>query len=335
MQQGFKDIVCAKTGAVSITKLESIQSLWSGYGEIARYRLEGVSDDSLGGANSDSVVVKHVVLPAEVAHPKGWQTPISHARKIRSYAIESAWYRDYSDLCSEHCRVPACIAESSAGDEFLIVMKDLDALGFSVRRSAVSLAEAKLCIYWLAHFHAKFMNVEPEGLWPVGTYWHLETRPDELAALEDEALKNAAPVIDSLLTKSLYQTIVHGDAKLANFCFSDDGESVAAVDFQYVGAGCGMKDLAYFIGSCFGERECELHEQELLGFYFETLRAAFACYDYDIDPDMVERDWRPLYYVAWTDFHRFVKGWSPGHWKIHGYSERISRDVISRVMRSR
>ena len=62
MQQGFKDIVCAKTGAVSITKLESIQSLWSGYGEIARYRLEGVSDEGLGGANSDSVVVKHVVF---------------------------------------------------------------------------------------------------------------------------------------------------------------------------------------------------------------------------------------------------------------------------------
>ena len=29
------------------------------------------------------------------------------------------------------------------------------------------------------HFHASFLNEAPDGLWPVGTYWHLETRPDE------------------------------------------------------------------------------------------------------------------------------------------------------------
>lgn len=327
MQQRFREYVLAQTGAASISKLEAIQSLWSGYGEIARYQLEG--------SDLTSVVIKHVVLPSEVAHPKGWQTPTSHARKIRSYAVESCWYRDFSKLCAEQCKVPVCFAELSIDDEFLIVMEDLDASGFATRNTSVDLAEAKLCISWLAHFHARFMNVELDGLWPVGTYWHLDTRPDELAALEDEALKHAAPVIDSLLTSSPYQTIVHGDAKLANFCFSDDGESVAAVDFQYVGSGCGMKDLAYFIGSCFGEGECEAYEDELLSFYFETLRAALAANRYDIDADMVEREWRPLYYVAWTDFHRFLKGWSPGHWKINGYSERISRSVISEVTRSR
>jgi len=40
---------------------------------------------------------------------------------------------------------------------------------------------------------------------------------------------------------------VHGDAKLANFCFSRDGKKVAAVDFQYVDGGCGMKDLSRII----------------------------------------------------------------------------------------
>jgi hypothetical protein len=35
--------------------------------------------------------------------------------------------------------------------------------------------------------------------------------------------------------------------------------------------------------------------------------------------------------LAWTDFHRFMKGWSPGHWKIHGYSERLARQVLAQL----
>ena len=41
--------------------------------------------------------------------------------------------------------------------------------------------------------------------------------------------------------------------------------------------------------------------------------------------DELEADWRPLYRVAWADFHRFMKGWSPGHWKLSDYSERVTR----------
>ena len=47
-------------------------------------------------------------------------------------------------------------------------------------------------------------------------------------------------------------------------------------------------------------------------------------------PDLLalEEDWRALYPVAWTDFYRFLKGWSPGHWKIHGYSARMTRAAL-------
>ena len=97
------------------------------------------------------------------------------------------------------------------------------------------------CVSWLAGFHAQNLNADPAGLWESGTYWHLETRPDELKRLDDPVLKQAASSIDQKLKDTKFQTLVHGDAKLANFCFSDDGNQVAAVDFQYVGGGCGMK----------------------------------------------------------------------------------------------
>ncbi len=102
----------------------------------------------------------------------------------------------------------------------------------------------------------------------------LETRPDELRALKDIRLKNAAKNIDTKLNNCRFKTFVHGDAKLANFCFSEEKSSVAAVDFQYVGGGCGMKYVAYFIDSCLYDEECEALEKEILDFYFEELEKA-------------------------------------------------------------
>ncbi len=327
MSTDIRDIILQATTADAAFHIEDIQSLWSGYGKIMRYGLKG--------CERASVVVKHVKLPEQSNHPRGWNTDYSHQRKIKSYQVETAWYRDWSRLCNEHCRVASCLALESSDDEFLMVFEDLDASGFPVRKDNVSLPDMHACLYWLAHFHAIFMGQQPQGLWKIGTYWHLDTRPDELQALNDEELKAAAAAIDTMLNRAHFKTFVHGDAKLANFCFTETNAQadtrVAAVDFQYVGGGCGMKDVAYFIGSCLYEEDCERLEDALLGYYFAQLHEALAQYQADMDARAVEQEWRELYAVAWTDFHRFVKGWSPGHWKIHDYSEKLSAKVLSRI----
>jgi thiamine kinase-like enzyme len=147
----------------------------------------------------------------------------------------------------------------------------------------------------------------------------------ELEALADEKLKKAAPLIDLKLNNCRHKTLVHGDAKLANFCFSATGK-VAGVDFQYVGGGCGMKDLAYFIGSCLNESDCEQLEEKILHSYFKSLQKHVPQ-----SIDALEREWRPLYRLAWADFHRFLKGWSPGHRKINNYSESVTAEVIEQL----
>lgn len=326
MNDSFEEVICKATGAGELFLIEDIQSLWSGYGKIMRYGLQGGS--------GERVVVKHVKLPDKAHHPRGWNTDISHQRKINSYHVESAWYRDWSKLCDDSCRVPQCFALEEGDEEFLMVFEDLDASGFPVRKNTVTMVEMQACLRWLANFHAAFMGKEPAGLWAVGTYWHLDTRPDELEVLDDAALKAAAERIDQRLNIARYQTFVHGDAKLANFCFSENGEQVAAVDFQYVGGGCGMKDVAYFIGSCLYEEDCERYETELLDYYFARLGEALEQRDSGVDPDELEQEWRALYPVAWSDFHRFMKGWSPGHWKVHSYSERIAREVVAQLSSS-
>jgi hypothetical protein len=323
MNQHLHRFLLSVTGASAAQQAEVVQTLWSGYGTITRYQLTG--------AEFKTVIVKQVVPPTDHRHPRGWNTSLSHQRKLRSYRVEAAWYENYSAHCHDRCRLPQCLGVELGDNEFFMVLEDLDASGFAARRQTASIEEMTLCLNWLANFHATFMGQSSEGLWPVGTYWHLDTRPEELAALEDAPLKAAAGRIDLILRQARYQTLVHGDAKLANFCFSEDGTQVAAVDFQYVGGGCGMKDVAYFIGSCLDEAGCERHETRLLEQYFSALKSALSERQSDIDPQAVEQEWRPLYPVAWTDFHRFVKGWSPGHWKIHDYSERMAAQVLAGI----
>ena len=325
MHTAIANTVLSVTGAQGISAAEIIQSLWSGYGEIVRLQLEG--------GTHQSVILKHIKLPEPGNHPRGWNTGRSHARKICSYQVEAHWYQDYAYRCDSDCTVPGCLAVNAVDDETILVLTDLDAAGFDLRKERARIEDIQACLDWLASFHATYMGGPADGLWECGTYWHLETRPDELAALEDVALREAAPLIDQQLRQAAHQTLVHGDAKLANFCFTGDSPTpgVAAVDFQYVGRGCGMKDVAYFIGSCLDEDECEALAGTLLDYYFSRLSLRVADKQPGIDTARLEEEWRGLYDVAWADFHRFLKGWSPGHWKINSYSERLTRTVIERL----
>lgn len=315
MNEQLKSTILQETGASALWEKEIIQELWSGYGKIIRVGLEN--------AAVESVVVKHVQLPTMQNHPRGWNSDISHQRKVKSYQVETTWYNSYSEQSA--ARLPKCLGSTTQDDEVLIVLEDLDEAGYPLRKRAVTWEEIAECLGWLAKFHASYLGKSPDGLWEVGTYWHLATRPQELAVLDDHQLKEAAPLIDDKLNGCTYKTFVHGDAKLANFCFSKDGQ-VAGVDFQYVGGGCGMKDVAYFIGSCLNERDCERLESQILDTYFEQLQGEFPERN-----EALEIEWRSLYRVAWADFHRFLKGWSPGHWKINSYSERVTTEVIKNL----
>ncbi len=315
MKDYFKSIILQSTCASALFEKEMIQELWSGYGKIMRIGLEN--------ASAKSVVVKHVQLPVHNNHPRGWNTDIGHQRKVKSYQIEANWYKSYSK--NSAARLPQCLAIETHGEETLLVLEDLDEAGYPFRKRTVKWEEIASCLAWLAQFHASYLGKTPDGLWNVGTYWHLATRPQELAILNDKKLKAAAPAIDEQLNSCVYKTFVHGDAKLANFCFANNGQ-VAGVDFQYVGGGCGMKDVAYFIGSCLNEKDCERLEDQILDTYFEHLQK-----ELDERNEALEKEWRSLYRVAWADFHRFLKGWSPGHWKLNSYSERVTAEVINNL----
>ena len=73
--------------SLGFQKLESIlkclQTLWGGYGELGSslYRLVAASSLNISK------------LPKPEHHPKGWNSELSHQRKLRSYQVELNWYK--------------------------------------------------------------------------------------------------------------------------------------------------------------------------------------------------------------------------------------------------
>lgn len=299
--------VVERTGARSVERVERIQSLWGGYGELSRLHL--------AGASAPSVILKRIVPPRGA-------TSLSDARKRRSYEIEATFYRTFAPRCDARSRVARLLGDAEVGAR-LLLLEDLDPGTGERARRARGEDEITDCLSWLAAFHARFVGVAPEGLWPTGTYWHLATRPEELAAIDEPELREAAPLIDARLEGARWKTLVHGDAKEANFCFG--AAPLGAVDFQYVGGGCGMKDVAYLLA---GNVRSEAAEQRWLDVYFAALRGELARAREEIDGEALEAEWRALYRLAAADFHRFLAGWARSHWRQDAWGQRIVREVL-------
>ncbi|MEM9368379.1 MAG: phosphotransferase [Planctomycetota bacterium] len=322
-RQRLCEMLCEWTGASAVTSLQSIQSLWSGYGEILRVRVQD--------ASVDSVIAKVIDLTAAQEHPRGWASDAGHLRKLRSYDVEQTWYTTYADRCDQLCRVATCFGCWRDSDRLVFALEDLAEAGFQPLRGGLRDAGIEACLRWLARFHARFLGVDGRGLWPTGCYWHWETRQDEWQAMPESRLKQAARDIDRRLRKANHQAIVHGDAKIANFCFQEDQRDVAAVDFQYVGGGPGIKDVAYLLGGCMPDERCHADAADWLERYLQTLHVEVGKLHGKALADNVVVEWRSLYPVAWADFHRFLLGWCPGHSKLTSYSEAMVQRCLQQL----
>ena len=301
---------------------QRLQPLWGGYGDLWRAELER-------DGRTSSVIVKHVRPPKN-------DRSRSHQRKLRSYAVELAFYAGQSARCFElpACRVPRLVFGQDQPEGWILALEDLAEAGFQDRTHWGELHIAAV-LRWLATFHARFLGRERQAtdLWKVGTYWQLGTRPDELAAMQHPTLKKAAGAIDARLNAARFKTLVHGDAKPENASFAAASSEAAFVDFQYVGGGVGVKDVAYFLNGALSPRQYAEQVPAYLDDYFRELRSALAACGSTAEPELVEQEWRALFDLAWVDFYRFLLGWAPGSFDEDPFSEQLTRQVLSRLGR--
>ncbi len=99
---------------VASTEVRKLSSLWAGYGSVSSLRL------TLKDASTQNLVVK------EVRPPKA-ESGIGHDRKVASYRVEAAFYKDIAPslIKTTNIGIPTPVLVNSGADEFTFVLTDL------------------------------------------------------------------------------------------------------------------------------------------------------------------------------------------------------------------
>ncbi|KAH7108149.1 kinase-like domain-containing protein [Auriculariales sp. MPI-PUGE-AT-0066] len=304
---------------MTATSSSHLATLWSSYGHLYRISVR------MEGSMPISLVLKHINAPARS------DASISHRRKLKSYAVERYFYQHLASRLPTTVAVAVSYPTRSSG---ALLLEDLNAKYSRPASGRMDRLDTNVVLTWLAGFHATFWGQRgvvpppsemdsgiPEasvnGVWEQGTYFYLDTRQDELAAIDDGGeyaflLPWASKVNEQLALERAAGrcTLLHGDAKDANIMFSPTREC-ALVDFQYVGAGVPTLDIAYFLGTSVRASLLQGEgEVQLLRVYHEALATALRARESSVEYswDTFLRHWE----LALVDWSRFMAGW--GFW---------------------
>ncbi|ORZ38509.1 kinase-like domain-containing protein [Catenaria anguillulae PL171] len=321
-----------------LTPANAVTSLWAGFGTLYRIPAQASLPTSKSKSKSNATqIVKHIHMSA--SDLAAARSSASDLRKLHSYLAESAFYVHLAPTLPP-ASVPVATldiskssmhGDSQAADglytDLVLVLSDLSP-AFPMDGDACapfSPTHAQSVLAWLARFHAHFWRrsrllEDTRYLWrPTGSYWHLATRQAELERARRARgdpwawIVAGAEYWDLLLTKEPRwgrQTLVHGDAKAANVLFSESGDTCALVDFQYVGRGCGMRDVVYLVATSVDMARCGEYAQVIEDWYWKVLVRELAVGEHSAPPGLAEC--LDMFEVALLDWCRFMCGW--GRW---------------------
>lgn len=290
--------------------IKSLCRLWAGMGYIYQVTIKVPSVSS--SKQQHQFIIKRVIPPPKKSRSVGDE------RKATSYLIEANFYEKLAPtlINDEHADlaipVPYHVERDEDTDQVTICMSRLVGspgyLGDGDRIHAV--------LTWLATLHAATWGsvtvdeyVRQKIVQPIGSYWHLDTRPDEHGSMPrrgwEGRLKRAARAIDERLKRDEMQCCIHGDAKDANMLFNDSHAGVSMYDFQYCGKAPPSVDLAYFLCVAVGDTDID-H----IKYYHQQLLQRLNENERDHIPTLKELE--DSVSLALCDFQRFLSGW--GQW---------------------
>lgn len=213
---------------------------------------------------------------------------------LGAYLTEVLFYQQLEPTLASKVSSPIPRCYSSAIERetgwFYLLLEDLSPASQGDELLGSTRQQAEIAVATLARLHAPFWNSKDlaerrwlnnpsplngslaQKLWP-----EFERRYGELLTNDElEACKEFVPLIDDW--RSLTdgpKTLQHGDYRLDNLLFADDGtgatESARSVDFQVVSYGPALRDLGYFIGCSLTSEDRQEWGSTLVDLYCDEL----------------------------------------------------------------
>ena len=214
------------------------------------------------------------------------------AKLVRNYELEISWYRDLAAITPVNC--PECFhAEiDTNGIDFVLLLDDRAPAGQGDQLLGANDAQMRPAIAEMALLHAAHWNSDIlhryewlnystankelvrqllPGLYPGFCQRYKGRLSSEILDMGQGLVDNIGAYLD---TQTAVRTVVHGDFRLDNLLFSPNGK-VTVVDWQTVGTGSPMADLAYFIGTSIADPAArEASERGLFEHYLAQLALA-------------------------------------------------------------
>lgn len=206
----------------------------------------------LTGAGPASVIVK---LPAESLARGGMEM-------LGGYQREITFYSDIAPVAP--IATPHCHAARISGQDFVLVLEDLNDWDNADHLAGLSIDRAQQCIGQLAGLHAWSAAADPAILesfpgidsaltrdlflpafapgWALYREHTSRTVPAAVAAFAERFAERAPQALATLGARNM---LLHGDIRADNMFFR--GDELKLVDFQLTVRGAGAADIAYLV----------------------------------------------------------------------------------------
>ena len=178
-----------------------------------------------------------------------------------------------------------------------LLIEDLGRLEASSQVDGMTRDDAELALTEIARFHARWWNKTAtstfaelrslmgtasfaialvdkffEEAWPLFLKNSTFSVPTAVKKFGDGLIGRGESI--EMLCRSSPQTLLHGDYRVDNMLFAGGGDTrrCFALDWEDVGIGCGMSDIAWLIAGCMPNISAQV-EHEMLRHYHECLQA--------------------------------------------------------------
>ncbi len=270
----------ASDARITDFKVEPVGETAGFLGDIGRIRLTWDPSD----AGPDSVIAKFPTLRA---------SNLETGKGLLAYEREMRFYQHFSTDCP--LKPPKFYGGSDVTGEgdYLLLMEDLQPFRFVSQLDVLAAEDARACIDGLASMHAHYWE-QPEldrveslyqfSDWAeiytpiIASGWPLFQKdfgpliPHEMFPMYEPG-NAAAGAIFQYFSRCRPKTLLHGDARIENFCFNRDTGAARAYDWQLAAAGPGIYDVMYFFANSVGPETLFDQGESLLRNYHAGLVA--------------------------------------------------------------